>query len=146
MAKRKAKPKGPTWADLVNRFWGPATPEQMDSLLWCGTCFPAGSVLQVARQLRRLKRLSGGDFDKAMEITHREFDEEFEKYVRPLLEQRRQEEELAEKNRLATQEERAMIAERAFEKYAARGCKNGSAEQDWLEAERELFPWRFTNE
>jgi len=134
--KRKVskKSKGSTWNDLVNRFWGPATDEQMDSLLWCGSCFPFGSVLQVARQLRRLKRLSDGDFDKAMEITHREFDEEFELV--------RQQIALDKKNELATEEERVLIAERAFEKYVRRGCKDGFAKQDWLEAESELFPWR----
>jgi len=31
------------------------------------------------------------------------------------------------------------IAKRAYELYLARGCVNGSAEQDWLQAESELF-------
>ena len=30
------------------------------------------------------------------------------------------------------------IAERAFELWQARGCPDGSAEQDWLQAEAEL--------
>ena len=31
------------------------------------------------------------------------------------------------------------IAVRAFELWHARGCPNGSAEQDWLRAEAELY-------
>jgi len=30
------------------------------------------------------------------------------------------------------------IAQRAYEKWLARGCQGGNAEQDWFEAEREL--------
>ena len=33
---------------------------------------------------------------------------------------------------------RGRIAERAFQRWQARGCLDGSAEQDWLQAEAEL--------
>lgn len=32
----------------------------------------------------------------------------------------------------------ARIAARAYELYLERGCREGCAEQDWLDAEREL--------
>ena len=33
----------------------------------------------------------------------------------------------------------ALIAQRAFERYQARGCQNGGDLDDWLEAEREFL-------
>jgi hypothetical protein len=33
----------------------------------------------------------------------------------------------------------ALIAQRAFERYQARGCQNGCDLDDWLEAEREVL-------
>ena len=32
-----------------------------------------------------------------------------------------------------------LIAQRAFERYQARGCQNGCNLDDWLEAEREIL-------
>jgi len=32
-----------------------------------------------------------------------------------------------------------LIAQRAFERYQARGCQNGCDIDDWLEAEREVL-------
>jgi hypothetical protein len=34
---------------------------------------------------------------------------------------------------------RERVAKRAYEKWMKRGCKDGYAQQDWLEAERELL-------
>jgi hypothetical protein len=34
---------------------------------------------------------------------------------------------------------RERIAMRAYEKWLKRGCKDGHAEQDWIEAEKELL-------
>jgi len=33
----------------------------------------------------------------------------------------------------------ARIAKRAYELYVERGCREGGAEQDWLDAEREIL-------
>jgi hypothetical protein len=40
---------------------------------------------------------------------------------------------------LATQEIRQQIEQRAYEFYLERGCRPGSAEQDWLRAEEEVL-------
>jgi hypothetical protein len=45
-----------TWIDLTRRFFPAATAEECDTYLWEFTCFPFGSVLQVARQLKALAR------------------------------------------------------------------------------------------
>lgn len=34
--------------------------------------------------------------------------------------------------------DQAKIADRAYQRWVERGCPQGSAEEDWLEAEREL--------
>jgi hypothetical protein len=72
-----------------------ATTEQHVNLLWCGTCFPFGHGEQVESMLADLERKSNGEYDLAMEITHREFDEAWER-DRPLREQWEREEREAE--------------------------------------------------
>lgn len=120
---RKTKSKREfTYADLVRRLWGPLTDEQVDHLLWSCTSFPCTSALQVARDVKRAKRMSGGDLDKAVALAYEEL------------------------NLLMEQVWHQQIAERAFQKYVARGCLDGFAEQDWHEAEKEIFPWRFRDE
>jgi len=41
-----------TWRDLVKRFFPDVTEEECNFILWELTCYPFGSVLQVARQLK----------------------------------------------------------------------------------------------
>ncbi len=42
-----------TAQDLVRRFFPKATDSECDFWLWETTCFPMGSILRVARQLKR---------------------------------------------------------------------------------------------
>jgi hypothetical protein len=42
-----------TTYDLVRRFFPEATDEECDFWLWETTCYPFGSILAVARQLKR---------------------------------------------------------------------------------------------
>lgn len=49
----KKKPGKSTWFDLARRFFPDADDELIDFLLWERTCYPMGSVLQVARQLKK---------------------------------------------------------------------------------------------
>lgn len=35
------------------------------------------------------------------------------------------------------------VKQRAYRLYELRGARNGSAEQDWLEAEQEMIPQRY---
>lgn len=58
----------PTWKALVDRIWGQCTDKQAEVLLWHCTAFPFVSVFHVARQLKDIKKRSGGDFDKAWRI------------------------------------------------------------------------------
>lgn len=66
-----SKPKA-TWLDLVYRFWGPCSNEDADTLLWNCTCFPFGSPLMVARQLKDIKERSGGNITNAVDIVDKE--------------------------------------------------------------------------
>lgn len=46
----------------------------------------------------------------------------------------------AEPERKADLEDRqAQVARRAYEFYVQRGCREGCAEEDWLDAEREIL-------
>jgi len=52
--------------------------EQVD-ILWCGTAFPAGCGEHVEKQLSDLAEKSKGNYEAAMDITHKEFDEVWER-------------------------------------------------------------------
>ncbi|MHA2279797.1 MAG: hypothetical protein ACXAC5_02745 [Promethearchaeota archaeon] len=61
------------------------TKEQID-LLWCGTCYPADHGEIIEKQFSDLEQKSNGEYELAMEIAHREFDEAWEA-TRPMREQ-----------------------------------------------------------
>ena len=46
---------------------------------------------------------------------------------------------MRESTGLALDDLDVLIAQRAFERYQARGCQNGCDLDDWLEAEREVL-------
>ncbi len=58
------------WIDLVNRIWGPCTDEEADALLMNATAFPFAGPIYTARQLRELKKVSGGDIGKAIDFAN----------------------------------------------------------------------------
>jgi len=63
------------WDSLARRlFRADLTDDEAESLLWEATCFPAGSVLQVARQLYRAGRKHGGDVGAAIAEAYAELD------------------------------------------------------------------------
>lgn len=79
---KETKKKGEdmaTYVDLVKRIWGPCSDKEMEHLLWGCTCFPFGSVLQVARQLRQLKKHSEGNFEIACKLNELAIDEAMRK-------------------------------------------------------------------
>lgn len=45
--------------ELVSRMIGERSSEELSFILWEFTCYPFGSVLQVARNLRKYKKLEG---------------------------------------------------------------------------------------
>lgn len=45
-----------TWNDLVRRTYPDYSDDDCDSVLWNETCFPMGTVLMVARQIKRRKK------------------------------------------------------------------------------------------
>jgi len=65
-----------TYVDLVRRIWGPCSDKEVEHLLWGCTCFPFGRVLQVARQLRQLRKHSRGDYEIACKLNELAIDEE----------------------------------------------------------------------
>lgn len=50
--KERGATKSTTWLDLARRLVPDAAEEELNDILWEHTCFPVGSVLQVARQLK----------------------------------------------------------------------------------------------
>ena len=63
------------WDSLARRlFRADLSDTEADHLLWEATCFPAGSVLQVARQLRRAGRKHSGDVGAAIAEAYAELD------------------------------------------------------------------------
>lgn len=81
-------------ANACRKHFPHLTHEQHMSLLWCGTCFPAGDGEDVEKQVEELARKSGAEYEVAMEIAHREFDEAWER-TRPERERLKREEEEA---------------------------------------------------
>lgn len=57
--------------------------EQMDYLLWEGTAYPFASAEHTARQLRDLRRLSGGDFAGALSLSALQNSVDARLYLRP---------------------------------------------------------------
>lgn len=49
----------------------------------------------------------------------------------------------AERKKAAFDDLHARISCRAYELYVQRGCREGHAEEDWLEAEREILDREF---
>jgi len=68
-----------TWKDVVYRFWGECSDEDAQELLMGATCYPFGSVKQVARQLKK-KRKKTDIVGEAIAIACQEMDEAFEQY------------------------------------------------------------------
>jgi len=66
---------GETCYEFVKRIWGECTLEQMDGLLWHCTAFPAIGVDELELQLKRVKKQSGRDYDKAMAIAEKEINQ-----------------------------------------------------------------------
>ena len=60
---------------LVQRIFGTDSAKEADTLLWHCTAFPFASVLHVARQLRDIRKKSGGNFEKAIAIADKEIEE-----------------------------------------------------------------------
>lgn len=71
----KNKKKNVTWIDLAKRIFGTHSDKEAHDLLWFATCFPFGSILHVARQLKDLRIRSNGNFDVAMAIADKEMEE-----------------------------------------------------------------------
>ncbi len=63
----------------VQKHFPLLTKEEQIDILWCGTAYPAGCGEQVDQQLAELTKKSNGSFEDAMEISHREFDEIWER-------------------------------------------------------------------
>ena len=61
-----------TWNELAMRIFGTDSKEEASHLLWGATAFPFASPLHIARQLKDLKKRSGGNFDIAMAIADTE--------------------------------------------------------------------------
>jgi len=59
--------KNETVEEFVQRIWGDHTEKQMTGLLWHCTAFPCVDPDELERQLKKVKAISGGDYDKAME-------------------------------------------------------------------------------
>lgn len=72
-------------ANAVRKHFPLATDKQKMNLLWCGTCFPADHGDRIEEMLAELEVKSNGEYELAMDITHREFDEIWEKtrHLRP---------------------------------------------------------------
>lgn len=79
-------------ANAFRKHFPHLTSEQQINLLWCGTCYPAGDGDEIEKQVEELARKSGAEYEVAMEITHREFDEAWER-DRPLRKQWEREDE-----------------------------------------------------
>ncbi len=86
--------------NAVTKYFPLLTREEQVNLLWCGTAFPAGCGDQVDQQLQELEKKSNGNYEDAMTITHREFDEAWER-DRPLREKWERESEEAQKRCVA---------------------------------------------
>lgn len=71
--------------NAVRKYFPLLTHGEKSEILWCGTAYPAGCSEQVDQQLADLERKSNGNYELAMEIAHREFDEVWEKtrHLRP---------------------------------------------------------------
>lgn len=76
--KRRYKIGNMRWRDVVELFFPRITQKQYEYLLWPCTCYPAGTPNQVIDQLRDICIRSGGDADKAIEMSHQEFDDVWE--------------------------------------------------------------------
>lgn len=72
-------------ANSARKHFPLATTKDQINLLWAGTCFPAGHGEQVEEMLADLERKSNGEYELAMDVAHREFDEEWEatRHLRP---------------------------------------------------------------
>ena len=76
-----------TWNDLTRRlFRADLTDDECYALLWV-TCYPAGSLLQVARQLYRAGRKHGGDVSATIAEAHAELDADMTEFHRQQAEQ-----------------------------------------------------------
>ena len=56
-------------------------PEDLNRLMWCCTPYPfTNDIRRIRRSLRRHLRLGGGTVEGAIDLAHRELDEEFTRY------------------------------------------------------------------
>ena len=67
--------KGETVKEFVTRIWGPCTEEQREGLLWHCTAFPCVDVEYLEKQLKKVKKDSGGDYDIAMAQAEKQINE-----------------------------------------------------------------------
>ena len=64
-----------TCREFVERIWGDCTEEQMEGLLWHCTAFPCIGVDELEKQLKKVKKQSGGDYGIAMATAEREIEQ-----------------------------------------------------------------------
>jgi len=70
---------GFTYKDVVDRFWGPCSDEDANTLLMGATAYPFAPWRYVARQLRE-KRKQTDNIGEALAIACAELDEEMQEY------------------------------------------------------------------
>ncbi len=66
-------------ANSARKHFPLATTEQQITLLWCGTCYPADHGERIEEMFADLEQKSNGEYELAMDVTHQEIEDIWER-------------------------------------------------------------------